>query len=319
MKILSKPKGNAEEYGRWSVNPYIGCSHGCKYCYLKSGPSGAYLGQNMPVLKKGIVNEEHACLLAMSEILENEEQIKKDGGLFFSFTTDSLAGGIRNVCLTIANWAVKHGIPVVMLTKCASFYTDGDSEFPSYHDLHYIDCIQHQERYIWAPVSELTNPSLQLLALGWTLTSHDELEPHTATNAQRINAMRDMDAAGFHTWASIEPVIDFPSSFQMIKQALNAGCQHFKIGLMTKNTKVCRHGFTIDGTVFPPYDPAECLAFVQDVMVATKDRATVYWKQSFRDFIGGTPAHRRFSDEELAKIFDNYPHSVTKDWSMFNQ
>ena len=25
MKILSKPKGNAEEYGRWAVNPYNGC------------------------------------------------------------------------------------------------------------------------------------------------------------------------------------------------------------------------------------------------------------------------------------------------------
>ena len=32
LKILSRPQGNAEEYGRWSVNAYIGCSHGCHYC-----------------------------------------------------------------------------------------------------------------------------------------------------------------------------------------------------------------------------------------------------------------------------------------------
>ena len=75
MKILSKPKGNAEEYGRWSVNPYIGCPHGCLYCYLKSGPSGGYLGQPKAVLKKGIVSEDHAYHLAMAEILENREQI----------------------------------------------------------------------------------------------------------------------------------------------------------------------------------------------------------------------------------------------------
>ena len=125
-------------------------------------------------------------------------------------------------------------------------------------------------------------------------------------------------AAGYRVWASLEPVIDFKASLKMLHYAINAGCQHFKIGLMTKNTKVCRHGFTLDGKKFPPYDPAECLAFVQDVMVATEGRATVYWKQSVRDFIGGTPAHRLFTDKELHDIFDNYSHSVTKDWSMFN-
>ncbi len=25
MKILSIPKKNAEEYGKWAVNPYLGC------------------------------------------------------------------------------------------------------------------------------------------------------------------------------------------------------------------------------------------------------------------------------------------------------
>ena len=323
MKILSRPKKNAEEYGRWAVNPYVGCSHGCLYCYLKKGPSG---------LKKGVMNKEHACLVAMTEILENEEQIKKDGGMFFSFTTDPLLPDTHDACLTIAAWAINHKIPVMMLTKCASFYTDGNSEFPSFHDLPFIDCIRHYERYIWAPNADPAKPDLQYIAIGWTLTGHDELESHADPNALRIKAMKDLTTAGFKTWASIEPVIDFDSSFKMIQQALDAGCQHFKIGLMTERTKVCRRGFTLGGKTFEPYDPARCLAFVQDVMQLTRDRATVYWKQSFRDFlrpvgskrpkaerIGGTGKHRLFSDDELHKIFDDYPNAVGKDWSMFSK
>ncbi|MBR1387972.1 MAG: hypothetical protein IJ553_06185, partial [Alloprevotella sp.] len=103
-----------------------------------------------------------------------------------------------------------------------------------------------------------------------------------------------------------------------VRQALDAGCRHLKIGLMTKNTKVCRKGFSFGGHDFAPYDPAECLAFVQDVMAMTRDRATVYWKQSFREFIGGTPAHRLFKDDELHKIFDDYPNAVDAKWNMFN-
>ena len=247
------------------------------------------------MLKKGIVNDEHAYHLAMAEIIEHRDEIIRDGGLFMTFTSDPMCKHCRKTFWPIIVSSVEEGVPVTVLTKSGNFW----------------NC----EEYYW--LRSLTRQRT-LAAFGWTLTGHDELEPNAMANDQRIASMDIFSGEGFHTWASIEPVIDFPSSFQMIKQALNAGCQHFKIGLMTKNTKVCRKGFTIDGTVFSPYDTAECLAFVQDVMAATKDRATVYWKQSVRDFIGGTPAHRRFSDEELTKIFDNYPHSVTKDWSMFN-
>lgn len=310
MKILSRPKGNAEEYGRWAVNPYIGCPHGCKYCYLKSGPSGKYLGQSYPVLKKGIVNEQHAFYLAMCEIEVNRHQIINDGGLFMTFTSDPCIPETCDLMFKIVVEAMYRRIPVTMLTKDANFC---DAESPAVQDI----VVAMQVNSWLANIVIWKDRLLNFLNIGFTLTGHDELEPNASPNEKRIIAIEYLSAQGFHTWASIEPVIDFPSSFQMIKQALNAGCQHFKIGLMTKNTKVCRNGFTIDGKKFPPYDTAECLSFVQDVMVATEGRATVYWKQSFRDFVGGTPAHRRFSDEELTKIFDNYPHSVPKDWSMF--
>ena len=315
MKILSRPKKNAEEYGKWAVNPYVGCSHGCLYCYLKKGPSGKYLGQDRPVLKTGIVSEEHAYHLAMAEILENREQIIRDGGLFMTFTSDPCLNKTSWLFAKIATDCIRdHGIPVTLLTKCCTELSRWIDELVTVS--HHIDI--HGEI-----LKDYNYDNLSRLAVGYTLTGHDEFEPNAPSNATRIKDMAHIryffGGDKFHVWASIEPVIDFYSSFKMILQALDAGCQHFKIGLMTRGTKVCRSGFTLDGKTFEPYDPARCLAFVQDVMQQTRDRATVYWKQSFRDFIGGTGKHRLFSDDELHKIFDDYPNAVGKDWSMFSK
>lgn len=325
MKILSRPKKNAEEYGKWAVNPYIGCSHGCLYCYLKKGPSGKYLGQDHPVLKKGVVNEEHAYHLAMAEIIEHKDEIIRDGGLFMTFTSDPCLKETRNLCLSIAYDAAKIRIPVVMLTKDATFINLD----PTTETLLGLNLEEEWRRSIpffhsgSRGLCFIDNPHFHSnsdpIAFGFTLTGHDELEPHASGSAERINVMRRLTERRFKTLASIEPVIDFDSSFRMIQQALDAGCQHFKIGLMTEHTKVCQRGFTLGGRTFEPYDPARCLAFVQDVMQQTRDRATVYWKQSFRDFIGGTGKHRLFSDDELHKIFDDYPNAVGKDWNMFSR
>jgi len=290
MKILSRPKGNAEEYGRWSVNPYIGCSHGCLYCYLKKGPSGAYLGQDEPVLKKGVVNEKHAFHLAMTEIYANYEKIISDGGLFMTFTSDPCIEETQKTFFKIAIESIRElGIPVTILTKSADF-------------INY---------WMYANIAtELFYGSKMiksLLSFGWTLTGHDELEPNAAPNEKRINTMRLVSANGFKTWASIEPVIDFPSSLDMIYQALNAGCQHFKIGLLTSNTRVVRKDFQIGGHQFKAYDVRDCLHFIEDVMRMTDGKATVYWKQSVRDLIG-------IGNEPC---IDCWEHSVSKYYNIF--
>ena len=124
MKILSKPKGNAEEYGKWAVNAYVGCSHGCEYCYLKSGVWENNLGGNKPRLKKGIIDNNHALHVAMTEILANREQIVEDGGVFLSFTSDPLLVNTPFYLTTdIAKECSKYGIPVTILTKTGkNFY-----------------------------------------------------------------------------------------------------------------------------------------------------------------------------------------------------
>lgn len=302
MGILSKPRGNAEEYGRWSVNPYLGCSNQCEYCYLKKGPGAKTLGGNVPTLKKGIVNEEHAYHVAMAEIIENRDQIIKDGGLFMTFTSDPCIKETRNLFFRIAcDASLKHKIPVMMLTKAADFM------FESFLGV-YFEASQH---LIW---------SYKKIAYGWTLTGHDELEPNAPSNKSRIEAMRLASKDSEHIWASIEPVITFDASFEMIQQALDAGCKHFKIGLMTKNTKVCRNGFSYGGHDFAPYDMVECCQFVGYVMELTERYgATVYWKQSFVDFLQVSkkdpqPVHGMTAREFLSQ----WPHSVGKDWSIFD-
>ena len=290
LKILSRPQGNAEEYGKWSVNPYKGCSHGCLYCYLKKGVWANGLGGSTAELKTGVFNEEHAYYLAMTEIYANFREILSDGGLFMTFTSDPCTKETQEVFFRIAIGSARElRIPVMILTKSADFIN------------------------FWR-FTNIANGLLDnngriksRLFFGWTLTGHDELEPNASPNAKRIEAMRLVSVYGFKTWASIEPIIDFPSALDMVYRAVNAGCQHFKIGLLTNNTRLVRKDFAFGEHHFDAYKVNDCLHFVEDVMRATSGKATVYWKQSVRDLL----------DVDGNIILDQWPHSVGKGYSLF--
>ena len=259
------------------------------------------------MLKKGLVSETHAYHLTMAEIAEHRDEIIRDGGLFMTFTSDSFAEGTKNLFFSILGACVHYKIPATVLTKAGS-----DSCFRSFKD-------KEGNNMAFTLLSKLITLDPEYVSIGWTLTGHDELEPHASTNESRIELMKRLNDYPYpniedgsianprKTWASIEPVIDFPHSLDMIYQALNAGCRHFKIGLLTNNTHLVRKDFEFGEHKFDAYKVEDCLHFIEDVMRMTSGKATVYWKQSVRDLLG----------TDLEAKIDEYPHSVGKDWSMF--
>lgn len=243
-KAVYQPAGKAGEYSKWACNFYVGCSNGCAYCYLKKGRGAAVLGGNNPELKKCFRDEGHALKVFEKELMENLPELQKHG-LFFSFTTDPMLPETMELTIQATDICISNDIPVKILTK--------------------IDFTNHEGK---VGVNQLAFPFLvkqkhrDKIALGFTLTGHNELEKGANTNAERIEAMKKLHDAGFKTFASIEPVIDFPHSLAMINLTYRF-CDLYKIGLQSG-----KH-----------YPKKELLAFF-DAIICMYPGSKIYFKDS---------------------------------------
>ena len=203
-KAIYQPKGKASEYAKYAANFYVGCSNGCSYCYLKKGILAGTMGGDKPTLKKCFKDEEHAMHIFLDEVHENYEELKEHG-LFFTFTSDPFLPETYKLFAKAAFFCNSVDIPVKFLTK------NNPLNFVDYSDVRF---------------------KRNLIAFGFTLTGHDELEPNASPNSARINAMCELHNAGFKTFASIEPIIDLNSSLDMIVRTIGI-CDLYKIGLMS--------------------------------------------------------------------------------------
>lgn len=262
-KAIYCPAGKAAEYAKWACNFYVGCSNGCTYCYLKKGRGAAILGGDKPTLKKCFRDDFHALDVFEKELKANLPELQKSG-LFFSFSTDPLLPETIDLTFDAVEMCLEYKVPVKILTKVVT------DEFENYY-LNFTkeDAIESK------------------IAFGFTLTGHDELEPGASTNRERIEAMKKLHDAGFRTFASIEPVIDFESSFRMIEQTLGF-CDLYKIGLMSGAKPL----------------QMETRFFVDRVSrIVNQFNRKVYWKQSIVSVAG------KFDDAS----------SVDRDYNIFNQ
>lgn len=249
MKAIYMPKGAAGEYAKYACNLYKGCSNGCTYCYLRRGVLKHACGGDKPVLKSCFKDDVDAIRVyrrELQDLIKRNDDIKKHG-IFFTFTSDPCLPETIALNSVAIKDALNAGIPVRILTKCTEWINTFGASW-QYH------------------------PAKANLSVGFTLTGRDDMEPHAAPNAERINAMRLFHAVGIRTWASVEPVIDLEASKRCILDTIGF-CDEYKIGLLSGGKR--------------NYSREEVADFVDSAGKVIQDAgAKVDWKESVRKFIG---------------------------------
>lgn len=250
--VLRNPEGKALEYAKHAVSIYRRCSNQCEYCYLDKGQGSTTLGHGTPELRTCFYNEDDAIKKFKKELLKNREQLIKDGGIFFCFTTDPCLRETINVTRECAKEAMLEGVPVTILTKMAWWI------------------YEKEYRKEILEVGKQTG----LLCVGFSLTGRDDKEPYADNNHERVLAMKEIHFMGIKTFASIEPILQFNKSLAMIRETLGS-CDLYKIGLLSK----CGKDY---------YEHDDALKFVNNVnnlLMDDMNCAKVYYKESIRKFL----------------------------------
>lgn len=277
-KAIYNPSGKAGEYAEWACNFYVGCSNDCSYCYCKKGVLAHSMGGKTATLKKCFRDEADAMRIFKKELRENLSELQKHG-LFFTFTSDPFLPECINLTGLAHNLCMENEVPTKFLTKKVGIWVDSIISRVKSQDNGFFE-----DNGLKWEVSDV-NDYRKYTAFGFTLTGHDELEPGASTNAERIEAMRKLHDAGFKTFASIEPIIDFESSKRMIDATLDF-CDLYKVGLMSGKK----------------YDVVDAQSFVE--WLSELGKSKIYLKESLQKL-------SLYTNEDFDDIF------VSRDYNMF--
>ena len=269
--LIYQPQGAAGEYAKWAINLYHGCSNGCTYCYNRRGVLSHVFGDkpelaapivklrekllNMYMKDRGITAREniyssavfiHGVLAAQRLILTDlakigEDKIRKDGGIFFSFSCDpfdSYLDNNNNITKWMLQTLVTSQIPVTILTKNVDWlYTEGWDRALTHHPMiepEYAENLPH------------------CLTIGFTITGNDKLEPGAPSTEKRIEALRKLhDEYKIKTFVSLEPITSIRTASEVIKKTYQI-TDEIRIGAQSPIKK-------------DRYDPNEFFGFVTSV------------------------------------------------------
>lgn len=265
-KAIYNPSGKAGEYAQWACNLYVGCSNDCSYCYCKRGVLGTVMVEPKARLKACFRDETHAFEAFVKELTKNADAIRKEGGLFFSFTTDPMLPETIDLTMMCVSFATGIDVPCQILTKRSDWTRIKEPQNP------------------WGPTTrENFAPRLlytdtlrsykDLVAVGFSISGHDELEPNADLNMNRIEGMKFLHYSGIKTFASFEPVVTFERATEYLHYA-EPYCDLFKFGLMSG-----------DAHVYDRYDmPARLEEFVKETTTfLSQNEKPVFWKKSITD------------------------------------
>lgn len=193
------PNGKAGEYAALAANPYKGCGHACRYCYV---PLACKMDRNL-FNQGAVARQNYLQLLTKDARKYQKAEITEQ--VMLSFTSDPYHPGDSTLTRRTLEVLIEHGLGICTLTKGGT---------RSLRDL------------------DLFRPDRDAFAS--TLTSLDDAfaqkwEPGAALPDDRIKALKQFHQRGIYTWVSLEPTIDVEASLGIVKKT-HSFVDHFKIG-----------------------------------------------------------------------------------------
>ncbi len=190
MNVVYEPKGRAREYSELACNLYLGCTHGCRYCFAPACMhSTAEKWHSQVELRKNVI-----------PLLEKDaEKLMGDPRrILFSFLSDPYQPLEREKRLTRQALEIvgKYRLKSQILTKgCA-------------------DLIQED-----LPLMKRVKTQLGITLCFVDDKSRQQWEPDASTVEDRFNILKAAHAEKIFTWVSLEPVIDPKQALEVIRKA----------------------------------------------------------------------------------------------------
>ena len=214
MNVIYEPKGRAREYSPLACNLYIGCTHGCKYCYapacMHKKPTEWHESARARAANVLKLFEKDCMTLAKCRADDETRRV------LFCFLSDPYQPLENELHLTRQgiSIAAKHGIKVDILTK---------------GDAHLIE-------------QDLPLMLKSQTHLGVTLSfakdaTRKEWEPQASTVQSRLRILRKAHDMGIYTWVSMEPVIVPQEALEVIRKAHDY-VDFWKIGKLNHNKEI---------------------------------------------------------------------------------
>ena len=216
MNVIYEPKGRAREYAPLACNLYMGCTHGCKYCYAPScmhkkpeewHTAARARGENVLALF------ERDCVRLAKERADDENR-----RVLFCFLSDPYQPLESELHLTRRGISVaaRHGIKVDILTKGDGALIEQD-----------LPLMLASQTHLGITLSFINDASRR------------EWEPMASTVQSRLNILRKAHDMGIYTWVSMEPVIIPQEALEVIRQA-HSYVNFWKVGKLNHNKEVER-------------------------------------------------------------------------------
>lgn len=190
MSVIYEPKGRAREYSDLACNLYLGCTHGCAYCYAP------------------------ACMRKTSEAWHQAANPRKDILLQFEKDARRLEGDSRAVLFCFLTDPYQPAESTYRLTRSAL-------EIAYQHGL--------KSKILTKGMGSIIAEDLPFMKeakteLGLTITFVDdekrrEWEPFASSIDDRMKTLEAAHSMGIYTWVSLEPVIDPQEALEVIERA----------------------------------------------------------------------------------------------------